>query len=161
MAKYEFIFKNETSDGEEANLPVAGTPTSSDNAQQKHASISKGRQIVGAGLVAWHQVKPWIVKVASHTVNQVELRTGRSEWAQKIQFGYSLVSKGVGLLENIGMGYAAGKVPGAVIGAMTSIASTVVDYIQKQDNINLEKSLENITLQQNRIRAGVGGSRRL
>ena len=59
------------------------------------------------------------------------------------------------------MGYAVGNVPGAVIGAMTSIAGTVVEYIQKQDKINLEKSLENITLQQNRIRAGVGGSRRL
>ena len=161
MATYEFIFKNETSDGEEASLPVAGTPTNSDNVQQKQASISKGRQVVGAGLVAWNKAKPWIARVVSHELNQVELRTGRSEWAQKLQFNYSLVNKGLGLIESVGMGYAVGNIPGAVIGAMTSIAGTVVEYIQKQDNINLEKSLENITLQQNRIRAGVGGGRRL
>jgi hypothetical protein len=104
--------------------------------------------------------KPWINQVASHEISMVELRTGSREAQQKTQFTYDVASKVVGFGTSILSGYAVGNVPGAIIAGLVNIGHTVVSYAQKEETINLKRSLESRTLQMNYVRAGAGGSRR-
>lgn len=153
---YEFIIKNETNSSKSS--AVAGD--TSQGGKNKEPEFSRGQKITAAALVVVQKAKPWINQVVSHEINLVDLRTGRREYSQKIQFAQQLGSQAIGIAENIATGYAIGNVAGAVTGAITGIMHTMISYAQKQDLINTENSLENITLSQNRIRAGVGGSRR-
>lgn len=161
MAQYEIVIKNETVEDNES--PVAEpSPGGKKEKKSKENKPSKsgGQLAVTTGLVAWQQVKPWITQVASHEINMVELRTGRREYAQKTQLTYKIVGDVVGLGESILAGFAVGNIPGAIVGALLNVGHTAINIAQKQDRINTEKSLENISLEQNYIRAGVNGSRR-
>lgn len=161
MAQYEIILRNETTEDE--GTPVAEpTPNNESNQPKKNPKVkTKGQEMVTAGLVAWNTVKPWISQTVSHQINTVELRTGKKEYAERTQMTYSIVNDVLGIGESALAGYAVGNIPGAVIGAITGLGHTILGYAQKQETINIQNSLENIVLQQNRIRAGVGGSRRV
>lgn len=160
MATYEIIIKNETR--KKKKSPVAEpTPSEEKKSSQDKQEKSAGQTAVTAGLVAWNQVKPWITQTVSHEVNMVELRTGRREYAQKTQLTYQIVSDVVGIGESALAGYAVGNIPGAIIGAVLGLGHKLANLSQQQDRINTERMLENVSIQQNRIRAGVSGSRRV
>lgn len=161
MATYEIILRNEALEAEKPSKAVAGSKASTDSQNKEKKTLSEGQKALGKSLVALQKVKSWINPVISHEINMVELRTGRREYARKIQFGYEIAQQGLGIVESIAMGYAVGNVWGAVIGAVGGIGHTAMNYIQRQDEINTQQSLENISLQENRIRAGAGGSRRI
>ena len=153
---YEFVISNDTNDS--TRSPVAGE--GGENPKNGNG-LTKAQKAVGLGLVALNKAKPWINQVISHELNLVDLRTGRREYAQRIQFNYQVANQLFGVAESALTGYAVGNIPGAVIGMAVSTAHTVINYAQKQDTINTEQALENISLSQNRIRAGVGGSRKV
>ena len=157
---YEFIIKNQTDDAED--IPVASPSGNGSKKASKEEKKKKsdGQLAVSAGLVAWNVAKPWVTQAVSHEVNMVELRTGRREYAQKTQLTYQIANDVVGLGESILAGYAIGNIPGAIIGAITNVGHTIVNIAQKQNRIDTEKTLENITISQNVIRAGTSGSRR-
>lgn len=161
MATYEIILRNKTVDTEPTGGAVAGSPNNSSGQSKSGKNLTEGQKALGKSLVALQKVKSWINPVINHEINMVELRTGRREYARKIQFAHEIAQQGLGIVESIAMGYAVGNVWGAVIGAVGSIGHTAMNYIQRQDEINTQETLENISLQQNRIRAGAGGSRRI
>ena len=156
---YEFILKNETTDAENENTGVAGSESGKEPKKEKK-QLSQGQIAVGKGLVAYNLAKPWINQVVSHEISLVELRTGSREAQQKTQFAYDVASKVGGLFTSVLSGYAVGNVPGAIVAGLVNIGHTVVSYAQKEETINLQRSLESRTLQMNYVRAGAGGSRR-
>lgn len=95
-------------------------------------------------------------KLISYEVNSVSLRTGATEYEQKLQFGYStLKSTAVPLV----VGAATGGLPGAAIGLVFSFAMQGLQWAQNQRVINMNRNLENISIGMANIRAGVTGSR--
>ena len=153
---YEIIIKNETNDS--ARSAVAArkdNDTPQDTAQLSNEDISLAK-----GLVAYKKIKPWVNKIASFEISQVELRTGAREQQQKIEFGYQIANEVVGIAESAAMGFIVGNVPGAIIGTVLSIGQNLLSIAQRQNSINTRKSIENTSIQMNYIRAGTGGSRR-
>ena len=157
---YEFILKNETTDAE-SNPAVAGSQADKDEGQKKEKKqLSPAQILVGKGIVAYNMVKPWVNQVMSHELSLVELRTGSREAQQKRQFAYDVGSKVVGLGMSIASGFAVGNVPGAVIAGVLNVGHQLVSLQQREETINLQRSIESQTLQRNYVRAGAGGSRR-
>lgn len=147
---------------EKSTVPVAGVDESqaSSTPQKTQENTTTGnKNPLQMGLTAWSKAKPWINQVVSHEVNMVNLRTGRQEYAQKVQFAYGLIQQVEGIGSSIAMGFATGGGPGAIIGAAVGLISTGISYVQKQNQIDTQESLENVNLQQSRIRAGTSGSR--
>ena len=144
---------------EKTSVPVAGVDESQSTTPQKVQEGTSNKNPLQAGLTAWNKAKPWINQVVGHEVNMVDLRTGRKEYAQKVQFTYGLIQQIEGICSSIAMGFATGGGAGALIGAAVGLISTGIGYIQKQNQIDTQNSLENITLQQQRVRAGTNGSR--
>lgn len=159
MATYEFILKNDTSEEEDENTGVAGSESGKEPKKEKK-QLSNAQIGIGKGLVAFNLAKPWINQVASHEISMVELRTGSKEAQQKAQFAHNIANQAIGFGASILTGFAVGNVPGAIIGALTSVGHTLISLNQREETINLQRSLESRTLQMNYVRAGAGGSRR-
>lgn len=157
MPQFTLIIKNETTD-EQETLPIAGQ----DNASKPNPSSSElnNKQVMlGKSLVAWKQVKGYVAPIVNYEINQIQLRSGRTELQQQHQFSYNLVNDGLGIMETIAAGAAVGHVAGAIAGAVVGLVSKGISISQNVATINTERDLENVTLRMNRIRAGAGGSR--
>lgn len=95
-------------------------------------------------------------KLISYEISSVSLRTGATEYEQKLQFGYSTFkSTALPLI----MGAVTGGLPGAVIGGLFSLAMQGITWAQNAQTISYNKQLENISIGMASVRAGVTGSR--
>lgn len=110
-----------------------------------------------AGYVAYKRyISPFIKQAISYEISTVSLRTGKTEYQQRLQFAYDMGSKVVGLAENMITGFliSGGNPIGAVIGAGVSVIQTAVQYAQAQNTLNLENSKESISIGLQNVRAG-------
>lgn len=118
-----------------------------------------------AGYFAFKRiVSPFVRMGIEYGISTVNVRTGRAEAQQRMQFAYSVGRQVVGIGENIAIGALVGGLPGAIIGAVMSTVTTVAGYAINQSKIDLQSNLENISLGLMNIRAGgdvaaVSGSR--
>lgn len=95
-------------------------------------------------------------KLISYEVNSVSLRTGATEYEQKLQFGYStLKSTAVPLV----VGAATGGLPGAAIGLVMGLAMQGIQWAQNARTMIFNQNLENVSIGMATVRAGVTGSR--
>lgn len=92
----------------------------------------------------------------SYEINSVSLRTGATEYEQKLQFGYSTLKSTV---LPLAIGAATGGLPGAAIGLVFGIAMQGIQWAQNSQTISYNKQLENISITMASVRAGVTGSR--
>lgn len=156
---YVIILKNETSNSESSPIasPSGGgsdSPKSGTNAPQTTKGNAMATNIV-KGLVAYNTyVKPFVSQVIGHQINTVALRTGADEVQQRLQFAYEIGSAALGIGASILTGAAIGNVPGAIIGAVVGVTSTIMNYANKAQTIQLQSNLENITIRGLNIRAG-------
>lgn len=149
MATYEIIIKNKSSGG--ARSSVAGSTSSSAKDKQQDTI---------AGVAVYGYAKKLATQVVSHRVNTVELRTGQAELQQKISFKYDVAKQAFGFFESIAIGGGLAGISGAVIGGVLSLGSMLVNLANRQDTININRDIENVSISQNNIRAGAGQSRR-
>lgn len=140
MATYEIVIKNETTTSKSS--PVAGDSGNGGSAPAKNQSTEN----LVKSLVAYKKVVPYVKQAIQHEISTVELRTGSAELQQRIEFGYQVVSSGVGIAENILVGFAVGNVAGAVAGAVVGIAGELLNVGYRADTINLKRSEESISL---------------
>lgn len=91
-------------------------------------------------------------------INRVDIRTGNTTLAQRLSFKYSEAKRGIAIGAALIGGIATGN-PVAVIGAATAVISRGIDIAIASENIQLQRDLENISIQQANIRAGSGGGR--
>lgn len=95
----------------------------------------------------------------SYDISRVSLRTGAQQYEQKLQFGYSMLKKGIGVVGATVAGAKVGGIAGAVAGFVASTMYQVVGYFQRVETLKTEKSVEDIGIGLMNVRAGTSGSR--
>ncbi len=154
---YKFIITDETQ--AEQNNPIAGQNTQSSSTQSNNTnSVSRGQL---SGLVAYHKIKPFVVQAINNEVGKVELRTGSNRLQEKANFINQIAQNVFNFGESIVIGASVGGIPGAIAGAVLSVAHTLISYTNNQSVLDLQSSIENQTISMQYIRAGAQGSRHL
>lgn len=131
--------------------PIAGTEN-----QKKDKAVGVGGTILAAYAVA----QPFISKTKSMILNQVQTDYANSELTERTKLAMDIGSKvlDIGVKAAAGMSLASmlgiGTGIGAVIGIVTSVAETLMDYLSKVKQINNAQKIENEGLQVLRGRAG-------
>ncbi|MCH5165649.1 MAG: hypothetical protein J1G01_04540 [Clostridiales bacterium] len=150
MATYEIFIKNEAAS--EKSSPIAGGGSESKSASQSSGGVNIG---IAKGLVAYnHYIKPFVSQMVNHHVSTVALRTGAEEHEERLSFAVSAVQKVGGLVSSVAMGAIIGNLPGAIIGGVLSIATTAMEYSNKQRQLDMQRTVENIGLRYMNARAG-------
>ena len=133
---------------------VAKKPTQT--AEEKQAA---GAERAVKGLVSFSAVRAFANNLISYEISQVSLRTGATEYEQKLRFAYSTANQ----LLNIGMATAAGAATGGPVGAVAAFIGstmyTVIGYMQNANTIQTKQNLEDISISMANLRAGVSGRR--
>lgn len=159
MAKsYKLIIELGSGNSQGATEAVAGVnaPSASASADSSNSVFDKKYL---TGMFAYHTIKSFAVQQINYQVSTTALRTGSNELQQRASFYNQLAQKGVGVLESTIIGFKMGRLPGALLGLSLSTAHTLIGYEQNQNTINMQKVLENRSLELTRIRAGAQGSR--
>lgn len=154
-ATYQFIIKNITR--QRASSAVAKTADAAQNPSSPKETI--GDDALKSTLVAYSKVKPWITQIASAEVSFVQLQTGARDLQEKYNFTWQIASGAFDMGESVAMGYAIGKLPGAVVGATVGVVHKVVNYAYAKTRLATQETLQNQSIRQNMERAGSRGSR--
>ena len=99
------------------------------------------------------------LKYANTTaINRVELRTGRATYQEQLNYQKSATIRGLGIAASIIGGLATGNYLLAVGGAVSALDWGIEIGIA-QENLNLERAVNNVSIGMANIRAGAGGDR--
>jgi hypothetical protein len=143
----------------ENNSPIAGDTKQSPKEEASALPSKDQVRSLAKKIVSYHTAKSFANQVWNYKVSLVALKTGSNELQQKEQFIKNQIQGAAGVIEStIYAGMTGG--PGAaalVIGA--SIAQQVVSVAQNQYTLNVERSLEDLTLNMGHRRAGTKGYR--
>jgi hypothetical protein len=158
MARYEIVIK-----GDKISNKGGGAVARQENDTEQTPTIgnAKSAAFFTGAHVAYSKVKPWVNRVVSHEINLVELRSGSREAQSKAAFTHQIISGGVDVLESMASGLllSGGNPLGALVGLGVGVVSKAIDLAQRQEVIDTQRSIENITIRQNIVRAGAKGSR--
>lgn len=166
MAEYRIILQNAggaSTDNSGVKIAAGSngsTIKSAQSAQQQASSMPLGTMPeLAVAQSAWNTGKRVIGGQLSHFVTTTQLRTGSAGLQEQMQFGLEVGSFIGGALESAVIGGAVGGGAGAIVGALSSILSSMYGYYLQQKTIDLRTAVEDVTINQNAIRAGTGGSR--
>ncbi len=159
MAKdreYTIVIKNQ---GGGKKSPISGDKGESSTEKGKGILTKEGAKAFGKAMVAYGVVKSFATQAINHEVSMVQLRTGSNELQGRASFINEVAQKAVNFGESIVAGALVGGVGGAIAGGVLSIMHTAIGYMQNQERINTERSLENVSLNMRFVRAGANSSR--
>lgn len=142
----------------EDESPIAGNKKS-DSENTRGLLSKEGAKAFAKGMVAYGTVKSFATQIINHEVSLVELRTGSNELQIRANFINERVQNAVGVLETAVTGALVGGGVGAIVGLALGTAHKLISYGQRQQTLDLQRSLENETIQRNYIRAGAKGYR--
>ncbi len=148
MAEYTITIKNATGDGGSPGVAASVSAPKNSNSTAKE-ELSPIKPMAALGIA-----KQVATTVISHNVNTVALRTGQEELQQRMQFRWEMTQKGASLLGSVAVGAMTGGLAGAVVGAGVSVMMTALDYAQRSNEINLNRTAENISIDMANTRAG-------
>lgn len=158
MENNAYVIRFELPNGGVGKKPVSTSGSQSESSEEKtwgakniDSAKNALKKIVSASTAA-----AVADKLISSEISVVSLRTGAREYEQKLQFGYSM-AKSVAV--PLAFGAAAGGLAGAAIGLVFSFAMQGLQWAQNQRVIDMNRQLENISIEMARTRAGVTGSR--
>lgn len=150
---YTITLKNETQSEQAERNPIAGSGAQTQNGDS--GGVASWRKGVAKGIVTFNTyVKPFVDQLVTQQISTITLRTGAEELQEKAEFAYSAIKAGVGLIESVLIGGLVGNLPGAVIGGLMSISTTAISYANKAQTLNLQRSVESMSLRNMEIRAG-------
>ena len=113
-------------------------------------------------LMAYMGIKQIADSYISFEVSNVNLKTGASEFQQRLQFVYNEGSQAASSVGAVAMGFIMGGPAGAGIAAAGVGLSYLMKFIGWQQNsvrLDLEQNLENVSIGMANIRAGTAGRR--
>lgn len=157
---------------EQKKTPVA--PSNSDSSTTSTSSTSSSssggsgalsaQDVIGAGkkIMAYTGIKQIAESYITYNLSTVDLRTGASEYSQKLQFAYNEGSQALSAVGSIAMGAAVGGVAGAAVAAVgvgISYLMKFIGYAQNAARLETEQNLESISIGFASTRAGVSGRR--
>lgn len=155
---YEIVIRNETNSGKKSPIAGSGTApsdTTNTGGSGADSSISPVRTAAAKGLVAVNTyIKPFVDQMVTQHVTTIALRTGAQEQEDRMSFALGVAQKVYSFGTSVATGALVGGLPGALIGGVMSLATMAIDYSNKQERINLQRSVENVGLRYMNSRAG-------
>ena len=150
--------------GAEKESAVAKSAANTSTGQDSREPSTTAKDMIGMAktVVAYTGAKRIAESYISYKINTVSLRTGATEYEQKLQFAYSEGSQAAVSIASIAMGAAIGGLPGAAIAAVgvgLSYIMKAIGWAQNAEKIQMQKDLEDVSLQMQRSRMGISGSR--
>lgn len=165
VRNYSIVIKNETDNGDAQN-PIAGQSAQGQDTTPKpglgSSKDKSGGQVLGTAIVAFNStIKPYVDQMLGFRVSTVSLRTGSQEQADRIQFAYAVGQQVYSFTSSVATGALLGSrggpvgaLVGAVMGAATSLISTAISYSNRQTEISMQRTIENVGLRYLNTRAG-------
>lgn len=133
------------------------------NAPTENTQTTQTENLLDNGILkkvaSYHVIKATATQIAAHEISLVELKTGSSKLQEQAQTAYTLVSKGLGLIESTLVGAKIGGWAGAAIAVGATVVNEGLSLAFKTDEINTKRAAENMSIQMRTVRAGTGGSR--
>ena len=152
MAKaYEVVFKYETNAQKKA---VANDETAKKQ-DRREKSFAKGAE----SIISYANIKGTASQFISREVGRIELKTGASEYQQRVQTVYNMATSILDTGISLGIGVATGNLPLVAATVVAKGLSTFFDAVQNQRDINLKRELEEISIGLASQRASVNGRR--
>lgn len=151
MANSNFVIRIENAT-KQTNSPIANRAANNDDADP--ASGKKDANGVLKAIVAVDKyAEPFINAAIQQHVSTIELRTGASEHQQRVEQTLNLAKQAVGIGTTLVTGFATMN-PLLIVGGIVSAATTAINYANKAKKIQMQQSLESISLRGMNVRAG-------
>lgn len=111
------------------------------------------------GLVSYASIKGTAEQIIQPEIARIELRTGASEYQQRVQSVYNIASSAANSLVSIGIGAATGNLPLVLIGVATKAVHSLITVAQRQLDLTLKEAKEDISINMASNRASTNGRR--
>ena len=154
---YRIEFYNMTNEGDDKKVVA----TNNQNAGEEQAtteSVGKRKKPTKV-LAAISYARNVADRVITSKINIASLRTGYEEKQQREQFYFGIGKKVIDTGMAIGVGAMFGGLPGALVGMTLSVTSEMLNLSLKQNELNMAREQENISIFFNQIRMGAGRNR--
>ena len=156
----KIVLPSESAEKSPVAASSAETGASSPSGGSTDASLSAKDVVSGAKkVVAMTGIKQIADSVISYNISTVSMRTGASEYQQKLQFAYS---EGMQLASSVGaiaMGAVMGGPAGAAVAVGLSYVMKAIGWAQNANTIQIAENREDISIQMQTVRAGALGRR--
>lgn len=140
----------------------AGTSSSSGGGSVDGFLTAKQAIRATQKVMAYTGMKQIAESYIAYRISTVNLRTGASEFQQKLQFAYNEGSQLAGSIGAVFMGGIIGGIPGAVTAAAgvgLTYLMKLIGWAQNYNTIRTQENLEDVSIGMANIRAGVSGRR--
>lgn len=98
-------------------------------------------------------------RIVSTTISEVSMKTGANEFEQRLDMAYSAGKSIIGAGAALAIGAATGTLPIVALGMVMSSVNKALSISQRATQLNVAKSLEDISIDMQNIRAGTSGRR--
>lgn len=110
-------------------------------------------------LVSFATIAASADKIITSEISKVNLRTGAAEYEQRLSASYSAGKQIIGAGAALAIGAATGTLPAVALGMVMSSINKALSISQKASQLNMEHSLEDISINMQNVRAGTSGRR--
>lgn len=144
------------------NSPVAATANTPLKGQQNGDEADPARSRLEnrlKGFVSYSFVKGQADRAMNYQISLTALRTGRSEYQQRVSEAYNTASSSLDFAKQEMFLIGSQQYGIAVLNAIQKVAGVAIDYGAKTNTMRLERSLEQQEQLRERIRIGTGGRR--
>lgn len=135
---------------------MAGSSTKKSNSpsesQQNANSVADAAQKVVTYAAVMHTAE----KLVSYEISQVNLKTGASEYQQRLESSYSALKQFA--MPIVGAAVT-GNIPFAFVASIWAGVNGLISIAQKTDELNTRRDLENMSIGMQIVRAGTNNSR--
>ena len=169
MAEYEIVIRNETAQ-ESAGAPVSGekgaeysvrphiaTDTGGATSEARRAVQSKPSDT--KPLISAKTIVPFITSAIDFQISTAEMRTGSTEYQQRLELARRVTGEVVSAGTSIAAGAATAGPAGAAVAATLELLKWVSELAQNAERIALQREIESESLTELTRRAGMGLSK--
>lgn len=154
---YKIVIQYPSEDS--SNKVVSGGGDATSYSLTDDEKEAQGAEKAMKKMVSYAAVRGFANTLISYEISQVNLRTGASEYEQRLRTGYQFANQGINIITTTAIGAASGGPIGAVAGFLGSTLYTAIGYAQKENTLRTQENLENISIGMASIHAGVSGRR--
>ena len=136
---------------------ISPKPTGGGGTTAETGGFSKAYKAIKNGAAVGLALK-YANTAITTVINRVELRTGRATYQEQLNYQKSATIRGLGIAASIIGGLATGNYLLAVGGAVSALDWGIEIGIA-QENLNIERAVNNVSIGMANVRAGAGGDR--
>lgn len=98
-------------------------------------------------------------RIVTTAIGEVSLQTGANEYERQLDTAYSAGKQIIGAGAALAIGAATGTLPIVALGMVTSTLNRALSISQRAAQLNMSRSLEDISIGMQSVRAGTSGRR--